>query len=241
MRSLCTLGLATLLVLASTGLPAAKHHAHAKAAPAAPAAPTPEATPQPTPVVFVIHLKDRQSAKLTLLSYDRFFVSASNAKGTRFDIPWVEIAGVDSLDPGLDAEMALMRGNITPERAAVSSVVEPRIPGTALKRALLWPGIIVHGSGYRYAGDNDAFVSLAGAEFFGLLVGAFGGYLQAYPDGSDTTKSVPQDLVAAGVTIFAVTWIVDIAFSPSAARSLDEQKGLALEPLPQGAQLAYHF
>jgi hypothetical protein len=235
-----TLLLIVLLVFAAPSLHA-KRHRHATPVPtpeALVAAPTPAPTP---PVLFTVVLKDRQRAKLTLLSYDRFFVTAVNAPGTRFDIPWVEIAAVEPVDSNSDAELSLMRGNLTTDSVPVASVVEPRSPDEALFQALVWPGVILHGAGFRYAGDNDAFVSLAGAEFFGVLVGAFGAYLEAYPDGEDTSKGVPQDLLLGGAAVYVITWVIDAGFSPSAAAALDKQRGLALEPAGDGAQLAYHF
>lgn len=201
--------------------------------------------PVPAPAVAAplgtsvsVTLKDGQTAQLTLVTYDSFFLTAVNAKGTRFDIPWTEVAGVDA--PGAGADLALMRGHITPGPGPVSSVVEPRSPGTALARAV-WPGVLLHGAGLSYAGSNDAFVDLAGAEFFGVVVGAFGAYLEYYPNSSDSSKTVPQVLTIAGAAIFVGTWLWDLSFSYHAARSFNERKGLALEPAPGGAQLSYLF
>lgn len=185
-----------------------------------------------------VTLKDGQTAGLTLVTYDSFFLTAVNAKGTRFDIPWTEVAGVDA--PGAGADLALMRGHITPDPTPVSSVIEPRVPLTAFYRAC-WPGVLLHGAGFSYAGSNDTFVDLAGAEFFGVVVGAFGAYLEYYPNSSDSSKTVPQVLTIAGAAIFVGTWLWDLSFSYHAARITNERKGLALEPAPGGAQLSYLF
>ncbi|MGH7442935.1 MAG: hypothetical protein ACREKE_09715, partial [bacterium] len=117
-----------------------------------------------------VTLKDGQYAEVNLVNYDHFFLSVVNAKGTHFDIPWTEVASVDGPSAG---DLALMRGNLTPGDDPVLSVIEYRSPRGALRRAL-WPGVFLHGSGLRYAGDNSSFVGLAGGEFFGLVLGAFG-------------------------------------------------------------------
>src|SRR5665213_1644693 len=179
---------------------------------------------------MVVTLKDGQKADLILQSYDHFFLTALNSKGTRFDLPWTQVASVAC--PNAGADLALMRGNITSDRAAVDSIIDPRYPSTAFERAL-WPGLILHGAGFRYAGDGGTFVDLAGAEIFGVVVGAFGLYLNSSPNKADSSKVVPQTLSVAGGVIFVGTWLWDLCFSPGAARALDNAKGLALEPLPQ--------
>lgn len=186
-----------------------------------------------------VTLKDGQYAEVNLVNYDRFFLSVVNAKGTHFDIPWTEVAAVDGPSAG---DLALMRGNLTPETDPVLSVIEYRSPREALRRAL-WPGVLLHGSGLRYAGDNSSFVGLAGGEFFGLVLGAFGAYLQLYPSTGDSSLAGPQALVTAGVACFVGTWLWDLAFSEHVARQLDVSRGLALEPAArgEGIQVAYHY
>jgi len=196
----------------------------------------------PTGVAITVTLKDGQRADLFLKSYDNFFLSASNSMGTRFDLPWSEVAAVDSAQDGSD--LAMMRGKITDEPATVDLVVEPRSPRVAVMRALGWPGILVHGSGFDYAGDKVAYYDLAGAEVFGVAVATMGAYLDAYPNTEDTGKSTPtvaQDLIIGGAAVFGVTWLWDICFSPGAASSLDQSKGLSFAPSPRGAQFAYRF
>lgn len=228
------------LILGPSAAWAKRPKAHAAAAApqvmAAPALVSPVAA---APVLFTVTLKDGQTAPLTLIRYDRFFLTAANGVGTSFDIPWMEIRSIDSADSG--PEIALMRGNLSPDPSPVGSVVEPRSPKMAFMKALFMPGIILHGSGFRYAGSNQTFVSLAGGELFSVVVGGFGAYLSAYPNGSDSSRQVPQALVTAGVAIFAATWLYDIAFSPSAAKAIDRSKGLSLQPRPDGMALAYRF
>lgn len=237
-------GLTLVLVLCILGLSSsvhAKRHRKRRANAQAAAAPAAAVTPAvPTQTSITVTLKDGQVAGLKLITYDRFFLSAVNAKGTRFDIPWAEVATVDS--PNAGGDLAMMRGNLNSDPEPVTMVIEPRSPQTAFDRAL-WPGVLLHGAGFRYAGNNDRFVGLAGAEFFGVVVGAFGTYLQLYPNADDTSREVPQALVTAGVVCFVGTWLWDLAFSPCAARGLDRSKGLALEPASrgEGLQLSYRY
>lgn len=227
-----------MLALVSAAPLAAK--AKKAPAPAAVAVATPAPTPAatPVPVEITVTMKDGQQAHLKMLRYDSVFLSTVNAKGTALDLPWVEIAKVDGDAAG--ADLALMRGHITDEPSPVNSVMAPRDPGKAFTQAL-WPGILLHGSGLRYAGDQDSFVSLAGGELFGVVVGTFGLYEVLGPDIAGESKTTANALTIAGGTIFAVTWIWDLALAPGAARRLNDSKGLALLPRQDGLQLSYKF
>ena len=188
---------------------------------------------------ITVTLKDGQSARVDLLSYDDFFLSVKNAVGTRFNLPWPEVAAVDG-PAAMGGDLALMRGHLSADPHAVETVLEPRHPSVAFEKAL-WPGVLLHGWGFHYAGDQGMFANLAGAEAFGVVLGAFGTYLQYFPNSSDTSLTVPKALTAAGIAIFGLTWAWDLAFSPHAAAVLDRAHGLSLEPAPGGAALAYHF
>jgi hypothetical protein len=245
-RLLLCLGLGLSAGLMADALP--------QAAPAAPAAssataatmaapmPSPSPTPVATPLALTVTLKDGQTADLTLHSFDHFFLSADNALGTRFNLPWAEVASLDSSSPG--ADLGPLRANITVDPGPVGSVIEGRDPGEARMQAL-WPGVVIHGEGMNYAGDKASFYDLAGAEVFGVALAAFGGYQLAYPNNADTNRSASQDLVIAGGALFAVTWFWDLTFAPEVAAHFDERKGVALLPASvngaQGAQLAYRF
>jgi hypothetical protein len=233
MRATPLLCLMVSLGLASAGLKAA-------AAPAT--APTAVPAAAPSGAAITVTLKDGQRADLFLKSYDNFFLTALNSVGTRFDLPWSDVAAVDSTQAG--ADLALMRGKITDEPATTEVLVEPRSRGTAVVRAL-WPGVLIHGAGFDYAGDKGIFYDLAGAEVFGIAVAALGGYLDAYPNTEDSGRNTPsggQDLIIGGAAVFGVSWLWDICFSPGAASDTNAAKGLALEPASNGgAQLAYHF
>lgn len=186
-----------------------------------------------------LRLKDGQRLDAKLLKYDDYFLSVSNSAGTAFDIPWVEVAAVDSAE--LPADLMLMKGRLTAEASPVNSVIEARHPSKALGKAF-WPGILLHGSGHRYAGDNDSFVSLAGAELFGVVVGGFGANELLGPSKAGEHKDTALALAIGGGAIFGLTWLWDLAFAPGAARKFNQARGLALEPAQNGgAQLALRF
>ncbi len=174
--------------------------------------------------LYKVVLKDGQEAQLRLVDYDRYFLTVSNAKGTLFNIPWTEVASVDGPPSG---DLAMMRGDLDPDPAPVTSIIEARDPQEAL-RLSLWPGVLLHGSGLRYCGDYGSFVGLAGAEVFGVVLGAFGGYLEAYPNTSDTDRQVPAALIGVGAACFLGTWLWDIAFCRGTALRVDAAHGLAL-------------
>jgi hypothetical protein len=175
-----------------------------------------------------------------LLQSDAYFLSISNRAGTRFDLPWKEVAELDSPDMGLELVGLRSRLDSTPER--VTQRVEPVSGGRALRRAL-WPGFLVHGWGHREAGANDVFLSLVGAEVFGVVVGAFGLGELLGPEKAGETKDTALALSVAGASIFALTWFWDLAFAPGAAERYNKARGLVLAPRPEGPGLglAYRF
>jgi hypothetical protein len=222
-----------LLVLCALGSALGAEAAPLSATAQAPA----DEAPAPTGHVRV-RLKDGQVLDALLQHSDKYFLSVNNAKGTHFDIPWSEVEALDSADLG--AELAPLRANIKAGPAEVSSLVEPRRGGTAFQRAL-WPGILLHGAGHRYAGDSDAFVSLAGGELFGVVVGGFGLSELLGEGKAGESKDTALALSVGGGAIFGLTWLYDLAFAPGAARKFNEAKGLSLQPRLNGLQLAYRF
>lgn len=236
--------LSTLLVLLA--LPAAamagkpKHAVKpAKAAVPAPAAPVLD--PSPSSGSLKVRLKDGQAFEAQLQRSDKYFLSINNAKGTHFDVPWAEVEAIESSDISSDG-LALLRANLMPEPGPVGSIVEPRSGGEAFKRAL-WPGFLLHGSGHRYAGDNDTFVSLAGGELFGVVIAGFGLSELSSTTEDGEHRGTSLALAVGGGSIFALTWLYDLAFAPGAARDFNAAKGLSLEPASQGdgVQLSYKF
>jgi hypothetical protein len=217
--------------------PAAAQAVSASAQAEAPAAPVLDASPSSGSLT--VRLKDGQSFQAQLQKSDKYFLSVNNAKGTHFDIPWAEVEAIDSSEVGSDG-LALLRANLTPGPGPVGSIVEPRDGSVAFKRAL-WPGFLLHGSGFRYAGDNETFVSLAGGELFGVVIAGFGlSELQSTTDDGEH-RGTSLGLAVGGGSIFALTWLYDLAFAPGAARDFNAAKGLSLEPRPDGVQLSYKF
>lgn len=185
-----------------------------------------------------ITLKDGQQLQGHLLKYDDYFLSVKNQRGTSFDLPWVEVQSVES--SALGADLPLMQGRLTGAASAVHSLVQARNPSTALAHAF-WPGILLHGAGNRYAGNDDRFVSLVGAELFGVVVGGFGANEYFGPGKDGEHKDTALALTVGGGVIFGLSWLWDIATSASAARTFNEAHGLALLPTQNGAQLAFNF
>jgi hypothetical protein len=207
-------------------------------APAATAVATPARTPAGPLGHVHVRLKDGQALDAAVLKYDSYFLSIQNRLGTGFDVPWAEVESVDSQD--LAADLSLMRGKLTAEPGPVNSLIQARSGSAALDQAL-WPGFLLHGAGHRYAGDTDTFVSLAGAELFGVVVSGFGLSELASTSEDGEHRDTSLGLAVGGGAIFALTWFYDLAFAPGAAEKLDRAKGLAFEPTPTGAQLAYRF
>lgn len=217
------------------------------------AAPTPLAPAAPvvvqnTGVVAVpvltalrLTLKDGQSAKLWLRSYDDLSLDAVNARGLVIKVPWREVASVKS--EGLNADVALMQQYVHPDEAAeVSTLIGYRDPDAAFSAAL-WPGVALHGWGHRQGGDPDTFYNLAGGEFFSLVLLGFGLPEALGPDVKNENKNTSQAVSAAGGLIFVSTWLCDLWGASGAARSFNEKNGLALllQQRNDGLALALHF
>lgn len=113
-------------------------------------------------------------------------------------------------------------------------------PGVARKQAL-WPGILLHGAGHRYAQDNDTFYSLVGGELFSLLVGGFGAHELFGPEKKGEHKSMATTLAVTGAVLFVGTWAWDIAFAPGKARAFNQERGLSLAPRLDGTALSWRF
>jgi hypothetical protein len=221
-------------------------------APAAPsAAPTPLAPAAPvvvqnTGVVAVpvltalkLTLKDGQSAKLWLRSYDDLCLDAVNARGLVVKVPWREVQSLKA--DGMSADAALMQQYIHPdEPVEVSSLIGYRDPDAAFNAAL-WPGVALHGWGHRAGGDPDTFYNLAGGEFFSLVLMGFGLPEALGPDPNNETKSTSQAVSIAGGLIFVGTWVSDLWGASAAARQFNEKNGLALAPRGNGVELALRF
>ncbi len=127
----------------------------------------------------------------------------------------------------------------TPETAAVT--VSARKSPSGAFHAALWPGFIIHGAGYRAAGDDDAFLNLAGGEIFSVVLLGFGMNEAFGPGIPGETKITSQSIAVGGGIIFLGTWAWDLIGASGAARDFNQKNGLSLLPAftPQGgAQLA---
>jgi hypothetical protein len=184
-----------------------------------------------------VQLKDGQAMSGKIQSYDAYYLVVAGQNGHAFSLPWGEISGVE---PGaLSGDTPMMRQHITTEAVDVKSHIEPKDPGQAL-RAALFPGILFHGFGYHVAGNQDMFLSLAGAESFGVIVAAFGAGRALDSSASPYEKQIAGSLVWGGIGLFAVTWAWDLIGAPMSAKSYNADAGLSLAPLPEGgARLAY--
>ena len=100
-----------------------------------------------------------------------------------------------------------------------------------------FPGVLIHGYGHFYAEDNLMGTTLLTGEVLslisigsGLLIksdtSTFSGGLLGNPANAD---NVGSDLIFGGVLLFGVTWIVDMAHSPTSADDYNHE--FNLEPV----------
>ena len=111
--------------------------------------------------------------------------------------------------------------------AKVETLLVPLDPGKARTHALL-TGFLVHGWGHRYARDNATFLSLIGAQAFGLLVAGIGGNDFLDPNFKAEDQRISSAMLITGGVFFVGSWIWDIAFASGAARKFNKEKGVTL-------------
>ncbi len=98
----------------------------------------------------------------------------------------------------------------------------------------LFPGLLIHGYGHFYAGDNLTGDMLLGGEVISVLSVGLGALIK-----SDTTdfsggllgdannaNSVGTNLIWGGIIAFGGFWIIDMAHAPIAAQDYDNEHGL---------------
>ena len=221
------------LCLAASLQAKGKHASKTAATPA----PTPAATAVAAPAVAqpaVITLKDGQIFKGHIVQYDAYFLEAESLGGVKANIPLSEIAEIEPGD--YIGDIATLRKHLSSEKVEVTSDLSAKDSKLALQKAL-WPGFVIHGWGYRAAGNQDMFLSLVGGEIFGVLVGGFGAIKAA--DGASNASEIQAgvDLAIGGASLFAVTWLWDVVGAPHYARSFNAEHGLSLSTsaLPGGA------
>jgi hypothetical protein len=201
-------------------------------------APTPAASSMAGPLAAPwdhVALKDGQEADGKIRGYDAYFLSFELKNATKVQIPWMEVAGVKPAE--FSGDTALMMQYLKNEPSEVQSHIQPKSASQARMKAL-FPGFFLHGYGYKEAGNQDVFLSLAGAEIFGLLVGGFGAARASDPSIANDTQSGEQAdaqaLAWGGVSIFALSWLIDIVGSGYSADSFNAEHHLAFGLQPQG-------
>jgi hypothetical protein len=126
--------------------------------------------------------------------------------------------------------------------AEAAATAAPVTGKEAFFKAAVWPGILWHGAGYAYAGDNDMALGLTGMQGFAVFVGGFslytlGAATKQPGDAIDTT----QALGWTGAALFVTGWAWDMIGAPRAAEARGSAPKVSLLPAPYGAQLALRF
>jgi len=125
-------------------------------------------------------------------------------------------------------------------------------PNKALLLAF-FPGLLLHGYGHFYAGDNLMGATLFTGEIISVVSIGLGAVMQSDPDsfsggllGSSTaTKSLGKDMIIGGAIAFGALCIIDMAHAPTAAKEYDDDHGLKPIAFMEGDRptlsLAYRF
>jgi len=125
-------------------------------------------------------------------------------------------------------------------------------PNKALLLAF-FPGLLLHGYGHFYAGDNLMGATLLTGEIISVVSIGLGAVMQSDPDsfsggifGSSTSaQSLGKDFIIGGAIAFGALWIIDMAHAPTAAKEYDDDHGLKpmafLEDNRPTLALAYRF
>ena len=125
-------------------------------------------------------------------------------------------------------------------------------PNKALLLAF-FPGLLIHGYGHFYAGDNLMGATLLTGEIISVVSIGLGIVMQSDPDsfsgdifGSTTeAKSLGKDFIIGGAIAFGALWIIDMAHAPTAAKAYNDDHGLKpfayLEDNRPTLALAYRF
>jgi|GEM_PF-3985804 hypothetical protein len=131
------------------------------------------------------------------------------------------------------------------DAAAALAKAVPSVPATprgALYKAAVWPGILWHGAGYSYAGNQDVALGLTGMEGFSVFVTGFAGYEWAFVHGATgENKDTATALTWAGGALFLTGWIWDMVGAPLAAGHPSGAAQVGLVPIPNGAALSVQF
>lgn len=182
-------------------------------------------------------LKDGQRAEGKFKGYDAYFLSFVEKNGTVIQVPWIEVA---SLDPAVDSgDNAIMKQYLKADPTEVTSFIAPKSPDLALQQAL-WPGFVIHGAAYHYAGDDGMYYSLLSLEAFGVGAAIFGAALVGDTADSPGDQQISGGLMIAGGALFVGSWFVDIIGAGSAVRDFNDSHklSLSLAPSANGSMLS---
>ena len=182
-----------------------------------------------------VELKDGQKLEGKFTGYDAYFLEVEGRNAHHFSLPWKEVATITPAE--FSGNIALMKAYLTQEKVEVASFVQAKDPHVACKAAL-FPGIFIHGYGYRAAGNRDMFLSLACAEAFGVVMAGIGGVTVADSKPEDNT-GMATAMLWGGIGVFVVSWYWDIIGAPMSVRDFNQKNGLTLitAPLPRGGAL----
>jgi hypothetical protein len=89
----------------------------------------------------------------------------------------------------------------------------------------IFPGLLVHGLGHRYAGDTDTANEILLMEGYSLLTAGLGGALYAIGESEDADAVRVAGWIGMGVggAGFLGTWLYDLVYTPSAIEEHNRQ------------------
>jgi hypothetical protein len=172
-------------------------------------------------------LKDGQTLDCDIKGHDRYSLDVQSRKGVLFHIPWEEIKSVTHSTTAVPADAE--QSHLTSGQAEVTSRVAAIPPEYAFDKAL-WPGVLIHGWGHHIAHDEERYYGLLAAEVSGVVIAGFGVPEMFSTDKPSESRITSQTLSIAGGTLFLLSWLGDLAFAESAARSFNAAHNLALAP-----------
>jgi hypothetical protein len=177
-------------------------------------------------------LKDQQVIDCQVQGFDHYTLDVQTFKGKVFHIPWGEVQSVSQTSRSLtSSELSF----ITPNSVEVTTFAAPLSESLAFQKAL-YPGFFIHGWGHHFAHDEDRYYTLVAGELLGVATAGFG--LQEYLSNANSTESriTSQSLSIGGLSIFAATWVYDLAFAGSAVRHFNQAHDLVSAQIRVGFQ-----
>jgi hypothetical protein len=102
--------------------------------------------------------------------------------------------------------LTLSAGEITGEEKSSAEEKRGCLPGAVA----IFPGVIVHGAGHYAAGDRETATDLMLIEAAGLITFLGASAYYAYTGASRKVSPVMVPLIAAGSSVFVLSWIADL-------------------------------